>query len=99
MMPRSGFDDTGSTLEGAFQIANDVAVALPPPWDGVAGIVSTFGDLFNFFFPSPSYPALLRPDPESELFKWFVTNDKRERKPLPALKPGEGLPALERYKP
>ncbi|HET9212193.1 MAG TPA: RAMP superfamily CRISPR-associated protein [Thermoanaerobaculia bacterium] len=46
-----------------------------------------------------SYPVLRGQDPETEHFKWFVANDKREKKPLPALKPGEGLPVLVRYDP
>ena len=46
------------------------------------------------------FPAnLLTVCSEGEHFKWFVTNDKRERKPLPALKPGGDLPTLERYRP
>lgn len=43
-----------ASLGGAFQIATDVARALPPPWDVTAPLVSTFGDLFTFFFPNRS---------------------------------------------
>ena len=46
-----------------------------------------------------TYPVLLGQDSESELFKWFVANDRWEKKPLLALTPGKGLPALERYDP
>lgn len=63
-MPRLEFDDdTTGTTAGALQIAIDIAEALPPPWDEVTGIVSTFADLFNFFFspndPAPSTSALV----------------------------------------
>jgi hypothetical protein len=45
------------------------------------------------------YPLRLDQDSEAEHFKWFVTNDRTKRRPLPPLKPGQGLPALERYEP
>lgn len=57
-MAQVGFDEgTVGTTGSALQIAVDVAAALPPPWDATTPLVSTFADLFNFFFAPASDPA------------------------------------------
>lgn len=44
-----------------------------------------------------TYPVLLGQGVEGEHFHWFVENDRRHKKPLPAIALGNSLPLLERY--
>lgn len=46
-----------------------------------------------------TYPVLEGHGSEGEHFQWFVKNDKRHRKAMPAIRPDDGLPTLKRYPP
>jgi len=44
-----------------------------------------------------TYPVLAGQTTEGEHFRWFVQNERKHRKPLPAIPTGGSLPLLEKY--
>lgn len=44
-----------------------------------------------------TYPLLLGQSAEGEHFRWFGENERRHKKPLPTISPGDPLPVLEHH--